>query len=108
MAERLMELDLKDQSVLDLGCGLGLTGIVAAAQQAQVLMGDNAVPSLLFAELNSWPWKDRIEIQVLIGTPVNCSAVSTGSSVAISSMNENRSYHWIGSGESTWLHTEPF
>lgn len=46
--------------VLDLGCGMGLAGTVAAALGAQVLFADLEPPALLFARLNSLPWRRRI------------------------------------------------
>ena len=46
--------------VLDLGCGMGLAGTVAAALGAHVLFADLEPPALLFAALNSLPWRDRI------------------------------------------------
>jgi len=47
-------------SVLDLGCGMGLAGTVAAAMGASVLFGDLEPPALLFAALNSLPWRQRV------------------------------------------------
>src|SRR5438874_11854952 len=40
-------------SVLDLGCGMGLTGAVAARLGMNVLFADLEPPALLFAQLNS-------------------------------------------------------
>ena len=42
-------------SVLDLGCGMGLSGTVAAALGARVMFADLEPPALLFARLNSLP-----------------------------------------------------
>jgi predicted nicotinamide N-methyase len=42
--------------VLDLGCGMGLTGTVAAALGARVLFADLEPAALLFARLNSLPF----------------------------------------------------
>jgi predicted nicotinamide N-methyase len=56
---------LKDRRVLDLGCGLGLTGAVAAARGACVWMVDAAHPALLLARLNTWPWRDRVHLRRL-------------------------------------------
>ncbi len=61
----LAEASLADRSVLDLGCGLGLTGAVAAARGAQVCMVDAAQPALLFARLNTWSWRDRVDVRRL-------------------------------------------
>jgi len=46
--------------VLDLGCGMGLAGTVAAALGARVLFADLEAPALLFAALNSLPWRRRV------------------------------------------------
>jgi len=54
---------LRGKNLLDIGCGLGLTGCVAAALGASVTMVDFAPPALLFAELNGWPWRHRVEVQ---------------------------------------------
>jgi len=65
IAWELSDRDLAGKLVLDLGCGLGITGMVAAARGADVVMVDHAPPALLFAELNSWPWRERVGIQRL-------------------------------------------
>ncbi len=62
VALELAERDLQSKRVLDLGCGLGLTGTVAAACGATVVMGDYAPPALPFACVNSWPWRERVEV----------------------------------------------
>lgn len=51
------------RSVLDLGCGMGLSGTVAAALGARVLFADLETPALLFAELNSLPWRSRVRLR---------------------------------------------
>jgi predicted nicotinamide N-methyase len=43
-------------SVLDLGCGMGFTGMVAASLGHRVTFADLEPPALLFAELNSLPF----------------------------------------------------
>ncbi|HEX8914588.1 MAG TPA: methyltransferase [Humisphaera sp.] len=50
--------------VLDLGCGMGLTGTVAAALGARVLFADLEAPALMFARLNSLPWAARVRARV--------------------------------------------
>jgi predicted nicotinamide N-methyase len=50
---------LDDLRVLDLGCGMGLSGATAAALGARVLFADIELPALLFARLNSLPWRRR-------------------------------------------------
>jgi predicted nicotinamide N-methyase len=52
-------------SVLDLGCGMGLSGAVAAALGARVLFADIEPPALLFARLNSLPWQTRVRTRRL-------------------------------------------
>lgn len=46
--------------VLDLGCGMGMSGTVAAALGCRVLFADLEPPALLFAQLNSAPWRPRV------------------------------------------------
>ena len=53
------------KNVLDLGCGMGLAGTVAAALGANVLFADLEADSLLFATLNSLPWRERIRTRRL-------------------------------------------
>jgi predicted nicotinamide N-methyase len=48
-------------SVLDLGCGMGLSGVCAAALGARVTFADLETLPLLFARLNSLPWQDQVE-----------------------------------------------
>ena len=52
-------------SVLDLGCGMGLCGSVAAAIGHRVLFADLEPEALLFARLNSLPNSDRIRTRRL-------------------------------------------
>ena len=59
LAQVLAELGVAGQSVMDLGCGVGVVGAVAAGCGADVLLGDIAQPGLLFSQLNCWPWKER-------------------------------------------------
>jgi predicted nicotinamide N-methyase len=51
--------------VLDLGCGMGLAGTVAAALGAQVILADLETPALLFARLNCLPFGRRVRIRQL-------------------------------------------
>lgn len=57
--------ELTGRQLLDLGCGLGLPGTVAAAKGARVLLADAAQPALLFARLNAWPWCERTRVRRL-------------------------------------------
>ena len=52
-------------SIMDLGCGMGLSGTVAAALGARVMFADLEPPALLFARLNSLPWRDRVRTRRL-------------------------------------------
>ena len=56
---------LNPPTVLDLGCGMGLSGTIAAALGAKVLFADIEPPALLFAQLNSLPWSSRIRTRKL-------------------------------------------
>jgi predicted nicotinamide N-methyase len=46
--------------VMDLGCGMGFTGMVAAALGADVLLCDLETPALLFARLNALQYSTRV------------------------------------------------
>ena len=65
LCEHLTDVDFAGQTVLDLGCGLGGPGAVAAARGGSVVLADNAPPALELARLNSWPWRDRVETRLL-------------------------------------------
>jgi predicted nicotinamide N-methyase len=56
---------LNGQSVLDLGCGQGLAGCSAAALGANVLFADLEAPALLFAKLNSLPFRQMVRTRRL-------------------------------------------
>ena len=63
MAQQLVHRELQQIELLDLGCGLGITGTVAAAHGARVFFADYAPPALLFAELNCLPWRAACQFQ---------------------------------------------
>lgn len=46
-------VDCREMSVLDLGCGLGLTGIVAARKGGRVVFADKEPAALVFATANA-------------------------------------------------------
>ena len=48
------------KSAMDLGCGMGLAGTVAARLGMRVLFADLEPPALLFAQLNSLPDAERV------------------------------------------------
>jgi len=52
-------------NILDLGCGMGLAGSIAAALGGRVLFADLEPPALLFAKMNSLPWSDRVRTRRL-------------------------------------------
>jgi predicted nicotinamide N-methyase len=52
-------------SVLDLGCGMGLAGMVAAAMGARVVLADLEADALLFAKLNTLPYSNRVRMRKL-------------------------------------------
>ncbi len=61
----LIEKDRRCRKVIDLGCGLGVSGCVAAALGAEVVLGDSAPPSIDFAQWNAWPWRERTNVRLL-------------------------------------------
>lgn len=65
LAEILPRFDIPRLSVLDLGCGMGLTGSVAAAMGAKVLFADLEPDALLFARLNAIAHGPRVRTRRL-------------------------------------------
>src|SRR5687768_17259142 len=65
VAEEVAAMDVAGRDVLDLGCGMGLTGSVAAALGARVVFADLEPDALLFARLNSMPWRERVRTRQL-------------------------------------------
>jgi predicted nicotinamide N-methyase len=53
------------RTAIDLGCGMGLAGTVAARIGMRVLFADLEPPALLFAQLNSLPNADRVRTRRL-------------------------------------------
>lgn len=54
---------LKGQSVLDLGCGMGLAGMVALSMGARVMMADYETDALLLAQVNGLAWPGRARVR---------------------------------------------
>ena len=65
MGQYLVKHSRHPLSVLDLGCGMGLSGTVAAAMGHRVVFADLEAPALLFARLNSLPWGRRVRARRL-------------------------------------------
>lgn len=65
LATTSLSADPSVPSVLDLGCGMGLSGTVAGALGAKVLFADLEPPALLFARLNSLPYASRVRTRRL-------------------------------------------
>ncbi len=63
--DRLLPKPSKSLSFLDLGCGQGLSGTVAAALGHNVLLGDLEAPALLFARLNTLMYESRARVRRL-------------------------------------------
>jgi predicted nicotinamide N-methyase len=61
----LVRSELRNERVLDLGCGMGFAGTVAAAMGHRVVLGDIEAPALLFARLNTLPYAHRTHVQKL-------------------------------------------
>ncbi len=65
LAAYVIDLPIVSKSVLDLGCGLGLVGTVAASCGAQVVLVDAVPEALLVARWNSWPWRRQVRCRRL-------------------------------------------
>ena len=65
MCHHLSSLPLQGLEVLEPGCGLAITAAAALAGGAHVVCGDNAPPALDFAVVNTWPWRDRVEVGLI-------------------------------------------
>ena len=61
----ILKNDFSRFSVLDLGCGLGLTGAVAASQGSRVTFADNAEPALEFSRINCWNWQADCRYEII-------------------------------------------
>ncbi len=65
MAHQIVSRPIRHGRVMDLGCGLGLTGAAAAGMGNRVLMADIAPPAMLFSRLNSWAFRQRVRFQIV-------------------------------------------
>lgn len=65
LCRRTLAGAMENVSVLDLGCGMGLTGSVAARLGMNVLFADLEPDALLFARLNSLPDAVRVRTRQL-------------------------------------------
>jgi len=65
LTETLSAMHVTRTSILDLGCGMGLTGAIAAALGANVLFADLEPDALLFARLNAVDFEHRIRTRRL-------------------------------------------
>lgn len=54
---------VRDKRILDLGCGMGLSGTAAAVLGGRVLFADLEPHALLFAALNSLPFAERARMR---------------------------------------------
>ena len=59
LAEFIASMDIHGKSILDLGCGLGITGAVASRLGGIVTLADYAPPALDFAKLNCHESRER-------------------------------------------------
>ena len=64
-ASPCLRVSASSRNALDLGCGMGLSGTVAAALGARVTFADLEPAALLFARLNSLPWRQRVRTHQL-------------------------------------------
>jgi predicted nicotinamide N-methyase len=61
----LVRSNLRNRNVLDLGCGMGFAGTVAAMLGHRVTLVDIETPALLFARLNTLPYSSHVRVQKL-------------------------------------------
>ncbi|MEC9093883.1 MAG: class I SAM-dependent methyltransferase [Planctomycetota bacterium] len=61
----ISEGDFGECSILDLGCGLGLAGTVAASRGSRVTFADNAEPALEFSKINCWNWRANCRFEFI-------------------------------------------
>jgi len=63
LAREIAASERPGQRLLDLGCGVGVVGMIAAPRGVETVLGDIAQPGLLFARLNVWPWRARATVR---------------------------------------------
>lgn len=80
LARHLGGLDLAGRRVLEVGCGVGISGLGAAVAGAEVVVTDNQTPALRLARMNArrnnvalraaaadwraWPFRERFDLVV--------------------------------------------
>lgn len=62
----LGQLEIRQQRILELGCGSGQAGTGAAARGALVTLTDSVELALKVAKLNSWPVTTRVQFKQLL------------------------------------------
>lgn len=86
LARHLSALDLGEQRVLEVGCGVGIAGLGAALAGAETLVTDNQPPALRLACMNArraglnlsaaaadwrqWPFRRGCDFDLVIGSDV--------------------------------------
>ena len=65
LVDRRSDFAHQELATLDLGCGMGFAGIVAAAFGQRVLLADLERDALLFAQYNALPYSSRVRTRAL-------------------------------------------
>ena len=97
----LVRSDLRNRQVLDLGCGMGFAGTVAAAMGHRVILADLESQALLFARLNTLPHAPRSVFRNSTGKPIALPNDLTSSSAPTCCTNDPSGSTWSRSGKRT-------